>query len=753
MPLEPHSSSNNFTTNTQLLELNFILENIDRGFISVDRDWRITYINKRASEDIGQKKEYLIGKNLWSEIPHFEKLQAAKTFRKAMDEKVAVETEEFAPTSGRWFQEKAYPTPNGIAIAWADITERKKTEEKLRVSEERFAKAFNSSPIAIAISRQYDGLFIQVNGAYEEVFGFSREEIIGKTATQLNILIDSKQRNEMIKILKEKGRIIDVEIPFRTKSGKIINSLASLDTIKVDDEDYIISAILDISERKEAEEALRDSEARFSKVFHANPSAMAISNFDGRYVDVNHSFERLTGFLKDEAIGKTAIELNLYAQPSEREKLIVQLKQNGRVTGKELTLRTKSGELGNIIISFEPIAVKNENYILSIAIDITERKKAEQALKESEERFRLVAEAANVMVYETDVRTGKAIAYRGSEEVVGFKPEDVDFSVNWVSSRIHPDDVKNVLEQFTRVLKDSSHEGYTVKYRFLHKNGNYIILQDTAKAIRDNYGQVIKMIGGAVDITTSEKDKEKIEQYSKHLEDLVEKRTKQLKESERLAAIGQTAGMVGHDIRNPLQAITGDVFLLRDYLSGIPETISVKHDVSESLESIEQNISYINKIVADLQDYSRTVTPKLVDVNLYDTVIQCFRSIVIPENVSPSIEITESLRFQTDPDLFQRILTNLVINAMQAMPKGGKLSIVAAWKQNNLVFSVEDTGEGIPEHVKPKLFTPMMTTKAKGQGLGLAVVKRLVEALNGTITFESEEGKGTKFIIELPIIR
>ena len=225
---------------------------------------------------------------------------------------------------------------------------------------------------------------------------------------------------------------------------------------------------------------------------------------------------------------------------------------------------------------------------------------------------------------------------------------------------------------------------------------------------------------------------------------------KLLQEKERLAGIGATAGMVGHDIRNPLQAITGDVYLLKDYLAGMPET-PIKGEVVESVDSIEQNVSYINKIVADLQDYARPLTPQYADVNLYDLVVRCLETIVIPQDVSSSIEIDQSLRFQTDPDLIQRILTNLVTNSIQAMPKGGELKIKASANIDKAIVVVQDTGIGIPEHVKTKLFTPMVTTKAKGQGLGLAVVKRLVEALGGTISFESEEGKGTKFIIELPL--
>ena len=169
------------------------------------------------------------------------------------------------------------------------------------------------------------------------------------------------------------------------------------------------------------------------------------------------------------------------------------------------------------------------------------------------------------------------------------------------------------------------------------------------------------------------------------------------------------------------------------------------------MEGIEKNVSYINKIVADLQDYARPLKPQLGEVNLYDLVTSVFHLIALPNNVTISINIEPCLSCKSDSTLLTRMLTNLIINAIQAMPDGGKLGINGNSRNGFLSIVVEDTGVGIPEDVKPKLFTPMMTTKSKGQGLGLAVVKRLVEALDGTVSCESEEGKGTKFIIELPV--
>jgi signal transduction histidine kinase len=247
-----------------------------------------------------------------------------------------------------------------------------------------------------------------------------------------------------------------------------------------------------------------------------------------------------------------------------------------------------------------------------------------------------------------------------------------------------------------------------------------------------------------------EENEKRLQVYSENLERLVDERSRQLKESERFVAIGQTAGMVGHDIRNPLQGILSDVFLVKEYLALMQDS-SEKNNIQESLTEIEKNIEYINKIVADLQDFARPLRPIVQNTDLDALIDDVLRKSLIPENIEISSHVSDGAkRIVADPDLLTRVLTNLIINAVQAMPEGGKLSVNAYREMEDVVVSVEDTGAGIPEEVKPKLFTPLFTTKSKGQGFGLAAVKRLIESLGGNVRFESQEGKGTKFILRLP---
>jgi signal transduction histidine kinase len=268
--------------------------------------------------------------------------------------------------------------------------------------------------------------------------------------------------------------------------------------------------------------------------------------------------------------------------------------------------------------------------------------------------------------------------------------------------------------------------------------------------LRDNNGKIVSVFSFVEDNTAKVKAEEEIKENNRNLEMLVEERTKQLKDSERLAAIGATAGMVGHDIRNPLQAITSDVYLLKEDLKGMPEH-EEKRLAMESLEGIEKNVEYINKIVADLQDFARPLIPSIEEVNLKLIIDELLAKNGVPENIKVTVRVEAAAqRMITDSIFISRIMVNLVINAIQAMPKGGKLVIHAYKEVNDFLITVKDTGVGIPENIRGKLFEPMFTTKSKGQGFGLAVIKRLTETLGGKVTFESQVDKGTTFIVRLP---
>jgi signal transduction histidine kinase len=200
-----------------------------------------------------------------------------------------------------------------------------------------------------------------------------------------------------------------------------------------------------------------------------------------------------------------------------------------------------------------------------------------------------------------------------------------------------------------------------------------------------------------------------------------------------------------------LQAIVGELYLAKDEINSMDNS-DAKKSLEESCAFIEQNLFYIDKIVADLQDYTKPLKPNWEKVKVEKAIEEALLIVAIPNSLKVDIAIEEGFpQFTADFSMLKRALINLIQNAVQAMPNGGKLKIKAKCENNQAYISVHDTGEGIPVEVQDKLFTPLFTTKSKGQGFGLAVVKRLVEAQDGKITFSSKQGKGTTFNIQIPI--
>jgi len=255
---------------------------------------------------------------------------------------------------------------------------------------------------------------------------------------------------------------------------------------------------------------------------------------------------------------------------------------------------------------------------------------------------------------------------------------------------------------------------------------------------------------------------ERLRKHSEQLEELVKERTKELQmqqeallRSERLAAIGEAAAMVGHDLRNPLQAMVNMLYLGRKRLESIPpqlRELAEKYGIPELMEGAGDQIEYMNKIVSDLQDYAKEVEPKLVETSISGLIDETLSMTSIPENVKISVVVEKGLpKLIVDPALMKRVFTNLVINALEAMPDGGRLKIEASVKGEEALIDFHDTGVGIAEENLDKMFQPLFTTRAKGMGLGLVVAKRLVEAHSGEITIRSKVGEGSAFTVKLPL--
>jgi PAS domain S-box-containing protein len=233
--------------------------------------------------------------------------------------------------------------------------------------------------------------------------------------------------------------------------------------------------------------------------------------------------------------------------------------------------------------------------------------------------------------------------------------------------------------------------------------------------------------------------------YSRYLERLVEQRTKQLRDAERMAAIGELASMVGHDIRNPLTAISGATYFLKNKLG-----LGTDERSREMLDLIEENIEESNKIVSDLLEYSRDIQLDKSATDLTNLVKASLSSIDISENVMVVNDVGNEY-LEIDGQYIKRVFVNIIRNAVDAMPEGGTLTITSERSIRGLEVCFKDTGIGIPEEIIDDIWKPLFTTKPRGMGFGLAICKRIMECHGGEVTVESQVGEGTSFIVVFPI--
>lgn len=614
------------------------------------------------------------------------------------------------------------------------------------------------------------------------------------------------------------------------------------------------------------------------------PYAIIVIDKNARLIAANRLSRELCGLdyqkmnLEKFLITVKALKPNNIPFPLEEMPLYFTLKSGQEIRNIEMSIQRPNSERFPVSVYSIPIFDENKTIVAVIGVieEITEHKKVDKTLRENEKRFRTVAQAANVLVYEIFLKESYFAVFTG-EEVLGYGKGELPTALDWWLRQIHPDDRKNVKQK----LKSAIELGQDVllEYRFKRKQGDYITIDDTKKIIKNELGKTISIFGGLKDVTKYKNEKDslkenqerlelaqsvahmgsweyylkedcaiwskelyhifgldpekpapntaeylkmfhpdevegfaekskafaffgklgetlsidyrimkpngeirdihsvrmirnsengintriigieqditerraierQLERYSKNLERIVEERTNQLQEKERLATIGETAAMVGHDIRNPLQTIINELYLARQVSSG-----AEKVDVLDSLNLIQEQVDYISKIVSDLQDYARPLKPEYKETNLGDLLVSTFNAIQVPKDIDLEIKVDDTVLFRTDRVFLKRALTNLVNNAIQAMPQGGHLKLRAYRKGRFVVLTVSDSGQGIPEEVKAHLYKPLVTTKSKGQGFGLPVVKRLVEALGGRISFESELRKGTEFIIQVPFVK
>jgi PAS domain S-box-containing protein len=600
-----------------------ILDAALEAYVRLDSAFRYSFLNRAAEQLLGKGRTDLLGKTPWELHPAIAGTALEGACRRAMTERVPVTIEDCHGTRQRWYAITVTPdTEDGIVVRAADITERKWAEETLRESEERFA-AFMSNLPAAAFVKGEDGRTLFANRYLQELLGFKNWE--GEATRRLI-------PGEVGKKMEEDDRKALAQGPLKFNETIVDSHGASriFETtkfpIRLGPTTTLLGGIAtEITERIRMEAALRESEVRFRAVFMNGPDALYTASLEeGRIIDVNSSFEAVFGYSRDEVIGKTPLELGLYADPAGRTGLLAELKAKGRIEDHEVEGRKKSGELFWCSLSVARMMLNGEAHIAGAIRDITAVKRSEA------EREKLSA---------------------------------------------------------------------------------------------------------------------------------------QLAQAQKMESVGRLAGGVAHDFNNLLTVINGySKMMLRDLKAGDP--------LRDGIEEIYKAGKRAAGLTRQLLAFSRkqVLEPRRLDINRVLREMRPMLERLVGEDVEVRVALhAEGATVHADPHQLEQVVMNLAVNSRDAMPRGGKLLIETSCVERDkshtgphaearpgryVVLAVSDTGVGLDEETKSRIFEPFFTTKGvgKGTGLGLSMVQGIVAQSGGWVEVFSEKGNGTTFKIHLPAL-
>ena len=386
-------------TNEALLRL--FIKHTPAAIAMFDTEMRYLQVSDRFLTDYDLEGQDLTGQSHYEVFPNLPE-RWKEVHRRILAGSVerCEEDPYIEPDGGTgWLQWESLPWRKGngeiggLILFTQVITGRKRAEEALRSSEERFAKIFNLSPFRMGILRIRDGVVLEVNDAWIRDTGFSRDQIINQPIFALAPQMRDGLAEKLHEVLADPKPVLNWEVRFKSKDGREVVTNTSAVIIELDGEPCYLWAANDITERKHAEEALQASESRFSIAFNSNPMLATISMLDGgRFLAVNDSFIALTGYSREEAVGHTALELDLWPNPEDRRRVMDKLKKEKRVRDFEAGIRLKNGEQRKLLLSVEKIELDGQVCLLHVANDVTLRKRAEETLRALTARIRSARE-------------------------------------------------------------------------------------------------------------------------------------------------------------------------------------------------------------------------------------------------------------------------------------------------------------------------------------------------------------------------
>jgi PAS domain S-box-containing protein len=628
----------------------------------------------------------------------------------------------------------------GFHVLVRDMTESKRSEKFLRESEERYRAIFENTGSA-SVLLDADTTILLANSNFEKLSGYTKSELEGKMSWTTFVHAHDLERMRQFHELRRNlpGSAPEAyEFRFKTRSGELREVF--LTVVLIPGTDASVATCLDITDRKMAEQALRESEGLYRTIFENTATANIITAQDTTILLANSNFEKVTGYSRHELEG--SMSWTAFVVPEDLDKMREyhykrRLEPEAPPHAYEFRAKMRSGEIKDFFMSVALIP-GTQNSIASL-IDISERKKVEEALRQNEERFRDMAQFLPESVFEVDLQGRFTYVNQVSLERFGYSHDDLERDLNFMDI-IAPPDQERAIANVGRIL-NGERIGLN-EYLVIRKDGTtFPALAHTVQIIRDGRSEGLR--GFLVDIT----EKKQIEE--------------QLLRAQKMEAIGTLAGGIAHDFNNLLMGILGNISLM---LMQVDES----HAFYERLRFIEQYVKRGSDLTKQLLGFARGGKYEVKPTDLKEFVRQSTEMFGrTKKEIRIKYKAPESLwPVEVDRGQMEQVLLNLFLNAWQAMPGGGDLYLALAndildeetafslgLKPGRFVkLMVTDTGMGMDDATKARIFEPFFSTKgrARGTGLGLASAYGIIKHHGGCITVESEVDIGTTFSIYLP---
>lgn len=633
-----------------------------------------------------------------------------------------------------------------IIITCSDITDRTVSENKLKSSEETLRVIINQAGELIC-TIDISGDILYANNTFCEKLGYSTEEIIDQNITKF--IEPGYLSSNVFEISLFDQNKTKIELPLITKKGESIPSLAYFTSSAVEKSGKKIYTVyfVDISDKFLVNKKL---ELYNALIESASDGIVLLSQ--GRIVLCNDSFSEIFGFKnKSDLTGQQMLDLISNDDILKVAEYLQLLDGNKNAPGRfDFLGRRKNSSQFFAEVTAATFSQDKKTYIVFVTRDVTERKRAQQAIRESEEKYRNITENIDDFLY-TFERTGKILRpvfYTSSvEKITGYSQAEFLIDSRLILKIIHPDDFEAAKKFLKKLLKSSVQNSGEFELRIIHKNGNIVWIRNKINLVRSRDGLINKVYGLISDITLRKKAQDELKKSTDNLIKLNETK-------DRFISI------ISHDLRTPFSSILGFTdLLLHD--EGLSE-----EEKRQYVEFIRESSQSMLQLVNSLLDWTRIQTgrikfePEKTDGNkIIENSINTLIGTAIQKNIKITSEVQEELQIFADKGLLLQVFNNLISNAIKFTRPGGSIIISGrpSAHMRFYEFSVKDTGTGIKKENLDKLFnvdtkfSSEGTAGEKGTGLGLSLVKEIIEKHGGDITVKSEYGFGSNFVFTIPV--